>query len=268
MVRVGLIGCGTIGSSLARTIERTYRRTARLVALHDTNRTHAESLQRSLASQPAITSLSSVIRRSHLVIEAASVNVAAQVVARALGANRDVLVMSVGGLLADRAWWRIAQRSRGKLYIPSGALAGIDGVKALATGTIRRATLTTRKPPRALASAPYVQQRGLRLDRLTKPMVIFEGTPREVVKRFPQNTNVATVLALASGARPARMRIRVVADPTIRVNRHELEVEGDVGRLWCTVQSRPSTNLKTSELAVRSAMVTLGRLFEPVVIGT
>ncbi len=268
MVRVGLIGCGTIGSSLARTIERTYRRTARLVALHDTNRTHAEALRRSLASHPPITSLSSLIRRSQLVIEAASGDVAAQVAARALKTHRDVLVMSVGGLLTNHAWRRIAQRSRGKLYIPSGALAGIDGVKALATGKITRATLTTRKPPHALASAPYVQQRGLRLERLTKPTVIFEGTPRDAVKAFPQNANVAAVLALASGASPARTRIRVVADPTIRVNRHELDVEGDIGRLHCTVQSRPSVNPKTSELAIRSALVMLGRLFEPVTIGT
>ena len=267
MVRVGLIGCGTIGSSLARAIERTYRRTARLVALHDTNRTHAESLQQSLASHPPIVSLSSVIRRSQLVIEAASAQAAPQVVTLALRAHRDVLVMSVGGLLMDRTWRRVAQRSRGTLYIPSGALAGIDGVQALATGTIRRATLTTRKPPRALAGAPYVQQRRLRLHRLTKPTVIFEGTPREVVKGFPQNTNVAAVLALASGASAARIRIRVVADPTIRVNMHELDVEGDIGRIRCTVQSRPSANPKTSELAVRSALVTLARLFGPVSLG-
>ena len=85
---------------------------------------------------------------------------------------------------------------------------------------------------------------------------------------FPQNTNVAAVLALAGARSRAAMRVRVIADPTIRRNVHELEVEGDCGRVRCRVESRPSANPRTSELAVRSAVATLGRLFDPVVVGT
>ena len=269
MVHVGLIGCGTIGGELARTIEQRYHRTARLVALHDTNRLHAKTLQRQLRSHPPIVSLHQVIRRSTLVIEAASAAVVPTVVAAALRAHRDVFVMSAGGLLrSPAAWRRILRRSRGRLYIPSGALAGLDGIKALATGRIRRVTLTTRKPPRALTEAPYVRQRGLRLERLRRPTVIFDGTARDVVRAFPQNTNVAAALTLASGVAPHRTRVRIVADPTIRVNLHEVDVEGSCGRIQCRVQSRPSRNPKTSELAVRSALVTLRRFFDPVVIGS
>jgi aspartate dehydrogenase len=97
---------------------------------------------------------------------------------------------------------------------------------------------------------------------------VFEGSARAVVEAFPQNTNVAAALTLASGLSEGRTRIRVVADPTIRVNIHELEVEGDCGRIHCTIESRPSANPKTSELAVRSAVATLGRLFDSVLIGT
>ena len=176
--------------------------------------------------------------------------------------------MSVGGLLRDRTWQRLARRSRGKVYIPSGALAGLDGVKALAVGRIRRLALTTRKPPRALASAPYVRRRRLRLERLTRASVLFEGSPRAAVEAFPQNTNVAAALMLASGGSRARPRIRVVADPAIRRNVHELEVEGDCGRIHCRIESRPSANPKTSELAVRSAIATLGRIFDSVLVGT
>lgn len=269
MVRVGLIGCGTIGGRLARTIEQRYHRTARLVALHDTNRLHAKTLQRQLRSHPPIVPLHRVIQRSTLVIEAASAAVVPAVVACALRAHRDVLVMSVGGLLhGAAAWRRLSRRSRGRLYIPSGALAGLDGIKALATGRIRRVTLTTRKPPRAFAGAPYVLRRRLRLERLRRPTVIFDGTALGVVRAFPQNTNVAAALTLASGVAPHRTRVRVVADPTIRVNLHEVDVEGSCGRIRCRVQSRPSRNPKTSELAIRSALVTLQRFFDPVVIGS
>ena len=268
MVRVGLVGCGTIGSRLALTCQRRYRHAARICALHDADPLRAAALQARLHPRPPVVSLSELIRRSQLVVEAASAEIAAAVAARALRAGRSVFIMSVGGLLRDRAWLRLSHRSAGRVYIPSGALAGLDGVKAMAMGRIRRVSLTTRKPPAALASAPYVRRRRLRLERLTRPRVLFQGSPMAAIKAFPQNTNVAAALALASGQPSSRIRVTVIADPAIRHNAHEVEVEGECGRLRCRVESRPSENPKTSEIAVRSAVAALARLFEPVVIGT
>ncbi len=268
MVRIGLVGCGAIGSRLALIVQRDYSNRAQISALHDTSHSHARALQRRLRPTPPIVSLPTLIRKSHLVLEAASVEVACDVVRRALQARRDVFVMSVGALLRDQRWRRLAERSGRKVYIPSGALAGLDGVAAMAVGRIRRISLITRKPPRALAAAPLVRRKKLRLQRLTRPAVVFDGTPAAAVRAFPQNTNVAAVLALAGRRSRAAMRVRVVADPTIRRNVHELEVEGDCGRVRCRVESRPSANPKTSELAVRSAVATLGRLFDAVVVGT
>ena len=98
--------------------------------------------------------------------------------------------------------------------------------------------------------------------------MIFEGSPRQVVEGFPQNTNVAAALSLASGLPDRLVRIQVVADPTIQRNVHELDVQGDCGRIWCRIESRPSANPKTSELAVRSAVATLHRIFDNISIGT
>ena len=268
MVRVGLVGCGTIGSRLALALQRHYPNAARITALHDVDRTHALALSARLTPKPPLVSLPVLIRKSQMVIEAASPEAAARVVRVALRAGRDVLVMSVGGLLRDRSWQRLARGSTGKVYIPSGALAGLDGVKALAVGRIRHLSLTTRKPPRALATAPFVQRRRIRLDQLTRPRLLLEGSARRVVEAFPQNTNVAAALTLAAGGAGARARIRVIADPRIRMNVHELDIQGDCGRIRCRMESRPSANPKTSELAVRSAVATLGRLFDSVLIGT
>lgn len=268
MVRVGLVGCGTIGSQVALALQRQYPHVSRLAALHDIEPLRAQALARRLRPHPPIVSLAALLRMSDLIVEAASADAAAHLVGRALRRHRSVFIMSVGGLLRDRAWQRLARRSRGRVYIPSGALAGLDGVKALAVGRIRQLSLTTRKPPRALSGAPYVRRRHMRLERLRRPRLLFEGSPAAVVRAFPQNTNVAAALTLASGPAGARARIRVVADPTIRVNIHELDVAGDGGRIQCRIQSRPSRNPKTSELAVRSAIAMLGRLFDPVAIGT
>ena len=268
MVRVGLVGCGTIGSRLAVALERRYGRHARLIALHDVHRANAARLQRRLSSRPPLVSLPVLIRRSDCVLEAASAGIAGEVAWRALRAHRHALIMSVGGLLLDPRWRRALPRTRGTLHVPSGALAGLDGIKAMAAGRLTRVTLTTRKPPRALADAPYVKRRRLSLARLRRPALIFEGSARQAIAAFPQNTNVAAALALAAGRRGPSLRVRVVADPALRRNVHEIVVEGDGGRIACAIESRPSANPKTSELAVRSAIVTLDRLFGRVHIGT
>lgn len=268
MVRIGLVGCGTIGTQLALAVERRYARLARITALCDVDPARARALAQRLQHPPSIVSLSALIRRSHVVVEAASTDVAGAVVEQALRHHRCVMVMSVGGLLNRPRWRRLALRSRGRVYVPSGALAGLDGVRAMAIGRLRRVSLTTRKPPRALLSAPYVRRKGLRLDQLKRPSLVFDGSPQAVVKAFPQNTNVAAALVLACGTARVRPRVRVLADPSIRRNIHELDVEGDCGRIRCLVESRPSRNPRTSELAVRSAIATLQRLFDTVVIGT
>ena len=269
MVRVGLVGCGTIGSRIALAIQRRYRPQARIVALHDASRANALRLQRQLRARPPLCTLPTLIRRSDLVIEAASVQAARHVARAALAADRSVFVMSVGGLLLDRSWRRTLSRSHAKLYVPSGALAGLDGVKGMALGRLQRIRLTTRKPPRSLADAPYVRRRGLKLLGLRRPLTVFEGPARSVVKAFPQNTNVAATLALASGRAGGRVRVRVVADPAVRRNSHEVDVIGDRGRLQCRIESDPSrSNPKTSEQAVRSALATLEGVFGQAAIGT
>ncbi len=261
---VGIVGCGTIGSALARGLERDCHDVAKIVALVDSDRRAATSLQQHLASHPAIVTLPQLIRRSQIVIEAASASLAPHVAQLALAAGRDVLIMSTGGLLLSSGWRRTAMRCRGRLHVPSGALGGIDGVKAMAVGRIRRVRLTTRKPPQAFAR--------LQLNRLRRPKVLFEGSPADVVRAFPHNTNVAATATLAASCFTRQhppIRVRVIADPTIRVNRHELEVEGTHGRMSCAIESRPSaTNPKTSQIAVDSALATAKQLFDPVRIGT
>ena len=276
LIRVGLIGCGAIGSSLARALDQRYAHRARLVALNDRTPAHARALQQSLRARPAIVPLARLIQRSDLVVEAASGAIAGRVARAALAAGRQVLIMSTGGLLKDAASWprRVARSRGGRLYLPSGGLAGLDGVKALAIGRLRRVELTTSKPPASLAAAPYVQKHRLSLTKLRKPRVIFSGSPQAAVAGFPQNTNVSATLLLSCllvspSARRIPVRVRVIADPRLKTNVHEIAVEGDCGRVAVRVESRPSaTNPKTSEIAIRSALASLHQLLGGMHVGT
>ena len=244
-----------------------------MVALCDPNAHHAQRLQQALAGHPPAVSLSRLIQRSDLVLEAASSSVSFSVARRALSAGRDCLVMSTGGLLGHMPQLvRLTRRSRANLLLPSGALGGLDAVKALSMGRLRAVRLTTRKPPRALAGAPFVVKRRLRLQALKRSRVIFSGSPADVVRDFPQNTNVAATLALAcarSGFPAKRIRVRVVADPSLRRNVHELSVAGEAGQVDVRIESRPSReNPKTSDTAIWSALAVLDQAFGSVRIGT
>lgn len=163
---------------------------------------------------------------------------------------------------------QLAREKNCRIYLPSGALTGLDGVKSAAVGRIDSVTLTTRKPPAGLSGAPYLAREGIDLSSLREEKVIFEGSAEEAVEGFPRNINVAATLSLA-GIGVAKTRVRIIADPKISRNIHEIEVEGEFGRLISRTENLPSpSNPKTSLLAIFSAIATLKSLASPVRIGT
>ena len=243
-------------------------RAFRLSGLHDLDRRKADALARRLHRRIPILSLDRLIQRSDVVAEAASAAAAPTIVTRALRRGRTVMALSAGGLLPFHRQFSRWPRHGGHLIIPSGAIAGLDGLKAARLGRLRRVTLTTRKPPRTLADAPGAARYRARLPHLTAPLTLFHGSAARAVRAFPQNVNVAATLALA-GLGPARTRVRIVADPTVRRNIHELEAVGTCGRLVVRTENQPSArNPKTSELAILSATAALHALAQSWRVGT
>lgn len=178
------------------------------------------------------------------------------------------MVLSVGGLLGRASWFQLAEEKGCHIYIPSGAIAGLDGVRAACQGAVRSVTLITRKPPHTLAGAPYVVERGIDLSTLQEETVLFEGSARDACAAFPANVNVAATLSLA-GVGPERTRVKVVAVPGSQKNVHQIEVEGEFGKLTVEVENVPSdANPRSSKLAYLSAMGTLKGIVAGTKIGT
>ena len=119
-----------------------------------------------------------------------------------------------------------------------------------------------------LVGAPHVEALGIKLETIEKETLLFEGTASEAVKAFPANVNVAATISLA-GIGFERTKVRVIADPTLSRNVHEITVEGEFGKLSTRVENLPSPeNPKTSYLAALSAISTLKKILSPVQIGT
>lgn len=265
---VGIIGCGTIGSELARLIRRNFSSLAAVRFVCDHHLPKAVRLKRKLGPSCAVVSMRELIDRSDLVIEAASAAVSADVALHALAKGKQVLVMSVGGLIRTLPRVLKACRGNGKLWIPSGAIAGIDGVLASREGRIRRVKLITQKPPRSLESAPYFRKK--RFPRLTgrRPVCLFRGSAAEAVKHFPQNINVAAVLSLAGlGAR--KTSVEIWTAKSLTRNCHRIRVESDAGVIETSVENVPAPgNPKTSYLAILSAAATIRKIFSACELGT
>jgi aspartate dehydrogenase len=173
-----------------------------------------------------------------------------------LQAGKDLVVMSVGAL-ADKALLadllKEAEKSGCRLYVPTGAIAGIDAIRAV-RHLLDSVMLTTTKSPKALAGAPFFQTSKIKLDEIKQRTVVYEGTAAEAVRMFPANVNVAAVLSLA-GIGVDRTSVRLVADPAFATNQHEIEAKGSFGEFKFTVNNAPSPgNPKTSYLAVLSAI--------------
>jgi len=267
MLKIGLLGVGAIGRTIAEALDQK-QVNAELVALADQDRERAATLSSELSIHPPVVSVDEMIERCDVAVEAASQAALAEFVPKALARARDMLIMSVGGLLGRQDWFRQAEEKGCRIYVPSGAIAGLDGIKSASIGRIEAAELTSRKPVAALRGSKYVVDRGIQLDNLKEDTVIFDGPAEEAARAFPATSNVAASLRLAVEP-SAPVCVRVVAVPGGNENVHEIRVRGEFGRLSVRVENVPSkSNPRTSQLAAFSAIATLKNLTQSLRVGT
>lgn len=269
MIQIGILGCGTIGSALARAVVQKFPAVARLAYVSDRHPEQILKLRSRLKPvKIKAVSVSELIRKSDFIIEAASVKASEEIVPLVLAAGKSILVLSVGGILRIKKLPDLLKRSKGSLHIPSGAVAGIDGVLAARTGGIESVQITTRKPLKGLMHAPYFIKKGFQAGKIKKPTLIFEGNAEAAIRNFPENINVAVTLSLA-GIGAQKTRVRIFTSPTYRYNMHEIQIQSGYGQIVTQVINLPSReNPKTSALAIGSAIAALEKIFSPIKIGT
>ncbi len=132
-----------------------------------------------------------------------------------------------------------ARAHGGRIIMATGALLGLDAVRAAALGEVFSVTMITRKPPKSLRGAPHLAVIGVDVDALTEATLLFDGSARDGARGFPANVNVAAALALA-GVGPDRTRLQIWADPTLERNTHTIKVDADSARFEMTIENVPS----------------------------
>ena len=243
MKRVGVIGCGAIGTIIAEAFERRILACDELV-LFDYELERAEKLKSQLHfPSRVVLSLDEMLKlKPKVVVEAASQQAAREYVPRIVVEGVNVIVMSTGALLG------LNLQSK-RVHVPSGAIGGLDALSAAALAGIDEVVLTTRKNPKSLDV------------NFAAETVVYEGDAEEAARRFPREMNVAATLALT--VKPTRVKVRVVSDPLVHRNTHEIYVKWRFGEMQLRFANDPHPeNPRTSALAAWSAIKLLQKLLE------
>ena len=265
---IGIAGCGTIGRRVATELDGGSVPGAVIGGITSRSFGRATQFASTLACRPPVVELDQLVELVDLVVEAAPAVAMEAIATATLSAGKDLMALSGGALLQRQDLFDLAERNGATIYVPSGAIAGLDGVAGAAEGEIDSITMITRKPPGGLKGAPGIEQAGIDLDAVTEPTVVYEGQILEACRLFPANVNVSAALSMA-GVGPYRTTIRIYADPTVDKNTHNIVVEGEFGRLSILIENTPSeTNPRTGKLSALSAIATLRRITSHVQVGT
>jgi len=266
--RVGLAGFGAIGQRVAIGLEQSSGH-ASLAAI--TSRDLVKAQHRAheiLRNVPPVVSLDETIERSDLIVEAAPAEAFLEIASPTLRAGKSLLVLSVGALLGrEDNYSQLAQRYGGIIYVVSGAIGGLDAIGAAAVGQLNSVTLVSRKPPRGLSGAPYLIEKNIDLSCLKSPQIVFEGSAREACRGFPANVNISAAISLA-GMGPDRTQVRIIADPTINCNIHDVDVKGEFGEFTIHIENRPTDNPRTGILTALSVLSAIRKLTSALRVGT
>jgi aspartate dehydrogenase len=266
VLTVAIGGLGAIGMDLARALDRGVDG-LRLIAVSAADAGRARERVGGFSSPPDVVGLAG-LAVADIVVEAAPAAVFEQIAGPAIGAGRVFVPSSVGALLPRMHLVTQARASGARIVVPTGALLGLDAVRACAEGEVGSVTIETRKPPRGLVGAPYLEEHGIDVLAIREPTCIFAGNAFDAARGFPANVNVAAALALA-GIGPERTRVRIWADPGVDRNIHTIRVEAAAARLTMTIENVPSdANPRTGRLTPLSVLACLRGLVATLKVGS
>ena len=262
---IGIVGCGAIGKALIKAVEDR-KLAVRVAGVTSRTEQSAREFLDAFKNPPPYLPLDELVRASDLIVEAAGGAIVAELAKRVFVAGKDLMVISVGALVEHPEVMAESRRTGCHLYVPSGAIAGLDGIKSACVGAITHVTHTTRKPPLGLEGAPYLVERGISLAGLRQETEVFSGSAREACRGFPANVNVTGAVSLA-GIGPDKTRVRILAVPGLLRNCHDIDIEGEFGKLHVHIENVPSENPKTGKLTALSIIRAVQDVIDPVRIG-
>lgn len=266
-LKVGVFGFGTIGRAVAARLDEGIAG-LKLAAVTSRDRDKAAAAMQGLREPVPVVSSEELVDRADVIVECAPAAVFDEVARAAIEHGRIFVPLSGGCLLRSPELIELAAERGARIVVPTGALLGLDAVRAASEGEIYSVKVVTRKPPAGLAKAPYLREKGIDVLQLSEPMKVFEGTARDGVAGFPANVNVIAALSLA-GIGADRTQLEIWADPALDRNTHRIEVEADSARFSLSIENVPSKeNPATGKITALSTIACLRGLVSSLKVGS
>lgn len=251
---IGIIGCGAIANIIVNNIAAEDNG-INVKYLFDNCVERAENLA-DISGGVAVINFEDMLNNVDLVLECASPDSVKEYAPIVLEHGIDMIIMSIGAML-DKDFYslvlNIAKENNAKIHLPSGAVVGLDGIKAVSDFNLQEVKLVTRKSPKSLGKDIDCEE------------ILFEGKASDAVKEFPLNINVAATISLACNM---DIDVKIIVDPNVDRNVHEITVKGDFGEFKTITMNYPcAANPKTSMLAALSAIKLLKSFNETITVG-
>jgi aspartate dehydrogenase len=265
-LKVGVAGLGAVGLGVARRLDAGIPGLL-LAAVAVRDRDKARRSLPGAGERISIVAAGALADTCDIVVECLPPQLFRSVALSVIERGKIFMPLSVGQLLQN---WDLVGRAKeagARILAPTGALLGLDAVRAAAEGTIHSVTMITRKPPSGLEGAPYLVERGISLKGLKESAKIFDGSARDGARGFPANVNVAAALSLA-GIGPDKTRLEIWADPALTRNTHRIEVDADTARFSMAIEGIPSENPRTGRIVPLSVIAALRGLVTEIKVGT
>ncbi|MEM9100025.1 MAG: aspartate dehydrogenase [Pseudomonadota bacterium] len=267
-ITVGIAGLGAIGMRVAKALDTGEIAGMELVAVSARDRERAADRVSDFAVPPRVVAAEDLAQHADIIIEVAPKAIFVPLASSVIEAGKTFMPLSCGALLDNMELIDRAKETGARVIVPTGALIGLDTVRAMAVGEVHSVTLQTRKPPRGLEGAPHLEANNINVLDLIEPTRVFQGNALEAARGFPANVNVAAALSLA-GIGPERTMVEVWADPGIDRNMQSVKISSDSGDAEMTILNIPSAeNPRTGKITALSVIACLQRMTATLVAGS
>lgn len=267
-VRVAIAGLGVIGLRVARYIDDGAVDGLVLSAVASRDAQKAALSIAEFKHKPQVCTLPELPTQADIIVDCTPASIFRDVAETVIGNGKTLMPLSVAALLENMDLVDKARTTGAQIVVPTGAIIGLDTVRAMAVGEIHSVVLETRKPPNGLAGAPHLVNNNISVDNLSEAKLVFKGNAREAAKGFPANVNVAAALSLA-GIGPDRTEVEVWADPNVDRNMQSVTIASDSGDATMSIRNIPSVeNPRTGRIVAQSVIATLKRHTDPLISGS
>ena len=266
-MKVGIAGYGAIGKVVGESLDRGIDG-LELIGVCVRNKERGHLRMSSLNKTVPVMSAKKLAHTCDVIVECVPKEGFNSIAVPALNEDKILVTVSAAGIIANPETVKIAQSGKGRIILATGALLGLDAVRAASESELKEVVMVTRKPPNALAGAPHLVKNDISVTGLNAPKLVFNGSAREGAEGFPANVNVAAALGLA-GIGPDKTKLEIWADPNLSRNTHSIRVVADSANFEMSIENVQSEEKPgTGKITALSVIACLRGLVSPLKVGT